>query len=89
MCGRSSHKGEQYELRKLSYLVETVRRGSYSAAASELFVTPQTISKSLSELETELGINLFERNGKWLVITDRARLLAEKAESVLAAVSDL
>ncbi len=76
-------------LGQLSYLVETVRRGSYSAAASELFVTPQTISKSLSELETELGINLFERNGKRLVITDRARLLAEKAENVLAAVSDL
>lgn len=76
-------------LGQLLYLVETVRQGSYSAAAPELFVTPQTISKSLSELEAELGIKLFERNGKRLVITDQACLLAEKAENVLAAVSDL
>lgn len=82
-------RGDCVNLSQLSYLVETVRCGSFSAAASHLYVTPQTISKSLGDLESELGVTLFGRNGRRLTITDDARLLAEKAESVLACVSDM
>lgn len=76
-------------LNQLSYLVEAVRLGSFSMAATQLYVTPQTVSKAIGELEDELGITLFVRNGRRLVVTDEARLVAEKAENVLACVSDM
>lgn len=74
---------------QLSYLVEAARLGSFSMAATQLYVTPQTVSKALGEFEDELGITLFVRNGRRLVVTDEARLIAEKAENVLACVSDM
>lgn len=49
---------------QLSYLVEAARLGSFSMAATQLYVTPQTVSKALGEFEDELGITLFVRNGR-------------------------
>lgn len=54
-----------------------------------VLLRPQTISKALGELESELGVTLFERRGKRIAATSDALLVAEKAENVLANLDDL
>lgn len=74
---------------QLEYLVATARTGNFSEAARGLFVTPQTVSKALGSLETELGVSLFSRNGKRLSLTDEGQLIVERARDVLAGCDDV
>lgn len=76
-------------LTQLEYLAAAVRVGSFSGAARELFVMPQTVSKALAALENELGVPLFSHNGKRVVATEEGRLLTERAHDVLAACDDV
>lgn len=50
------------EVRHLRYIVATARNGSFSAAAHELNVKQPIVSKRIKELESELGVVLFDRS---------------------------
>src|SRR5258708_34905796 len=45
------------------------RHGSYSEAARELHVTHSAVSQRIRQLEDELGLTLFERQGNRMVLT--------------------
>jgi LysR family transcriptional regulator, cys regulon transcriptional activator len=56
------------KLQQLQYLAEIVRRGlSISQAAASLHTSQSGVSRQISLLEQELGLQIFERNGKRLV----------------------
>ena len=73
----------------------TAETGSLSAAARILGLTQPTLSRRVAALEEDLGVTLFERVGKSLILTDagerllvHARAMGEAAETFkLAAVS--
>jgi DNA-binding transcriptional LysR family regulator len=67
------------EVRHLRYIVATARNGSFSAAAHELNVKQPIVSKRIKELESELGVVLFDRS------TAGARLTPTGEEFVVAA----
>ena len=48
-------------IKQVKYFVGAVDKGSLSAAAKDLYVTVQAISKAIANLETELGGDLLER----------------------------
>lgn len=50
--------------------IEAAKRLSFSAAASELYLSPQAVSKQVIALEKELDTRLFERNGPRLSLTE-------------------
>ena len=56
------------ELRQLEYFRTVARHGNISRAAEELFVSQPSISKSIQNLEKELGTPLFDRIGKQVVL---------------------
>ena len=51
-------------LRQLEYLLEVNAKGTVTAAAEALGISPAALSKSVSELEAELGLSVFERTNK-------------------------
>lgn len=63
----------------------TADAGSLSAAARKLGLTQPTLSRQVAALETELGVTLFERIGKRLVLTDAGLGLVEPARAMSAA----
>jgi DNA-binding transcriptional LysR family regulator len=67
------------DLRSLSYSVTVADHGSFRRAAAALNITQPTLSKRIQEVETRLGIRLFERT------TGGARLTAIGEEFVTAA----
>jgi DNA-binding transcriptional LysR family regulator len=70
--------------------VDTIaRRGSFSAAAKELFRVPSTISYTVSKLEEDLGVQLFERFGPRVVLTPAGEELLKEGRYLLRAASDL
>ena len=55
-------------LQQLRYVNEIVRRGlKISDAADALYTSQPNISKQIKQLEQELGIDIFVRNGKRVV----------------------
>ena len=71
---------------RLRILLELTRRGSVSAVAEALWMTPSAVSQQLATLERETGAKLVERAGRGVAPTPAGRLLAEHAARVLAAL---
>ena len=60
----------------------TAEEGTLSAAAKSLGMTQPTLSRQVAALELELGVTLFERVGKRLVLTDSGLELLQQARSM-------
>ncbi|MCB8838014.1 LysR family transcriptional regulator [Aurantimonas sp. VKM B-3413] len=65
------------DLDQLRTFVAIVDAGSFTKAADDVFKTQSAVSMQMRRLEDRLGVQLFERNGRTIRITDEgARLLA-------------
>jgi|TARA_B110000503_G_scaffold91313_1_gene137886 LysR family hydrogen peroxide-inducible transcriptional activator len=70
--------------KQLQYLVALVRTGHFGQAAELCFVTQSTMSASIAELESLLGVQLVERiNKRNIIIKAEAKRLAADAEQLL------
>ena len=77
-------------LRQLRYVVAMADTGSISAAARSLDVAQPTLSSSLREAETSLGVTLFLRSrGKPLVLTAEGRSLLPEIRRLVAHADDV
>lgn len=72
------------ELRQLRYFVEVVHVGSFLGAAKRLEVAQPSLWRRVKALEAELGVALFERSGRGVVITSAGSHLLPRAEQLLA-----
>lgn len=69
--------------------VVTAEAGSLTAAARRLGLTQPTLSRQIAALETELGVALFERVGKRLVLTATGAALVEHGRAMGEAAAAL
>ena len=65
------------------------RTGSFTAAAEVLHKVPSTISYTVSKLENQLGMAIFDRNGSRVQLTPAGKTLIEEGRWLLRAVGDL
>jgi DNA-binding transcriptional LysR family regulator len=75
-------EGENVDIRHLKYFIEVTRFKSFTRAADHLFVTQPTISKMIRNLEEELGVELFDRSRRQLVLTDAGRAILQQAQTI-------
>jgi DNA-binding transcriptional LysR family regulator len=71
------------DLRLLRYFVATADAGSATRAAQTLHVTQPVLSRQLRQLESRLGLSLFEREGRGLRLTRAAEEFLPEARSLL------
>ncbi|EIW13740.1 LysR family transcriptional regulator [Lactiplantibacillus plantarum EGD-AQ4] len=72
------------ELRVLRYFQAVVAELNISRAAARLHVSQPTISRQLKDLEDELGVTLFERNGRHIQLTSSGEYFATQANQIIA-----
>jgi len=72
------------DVTRLRVLVAVARLGSVTAAARELKYAQPSVSHHLARLEAETGSQLTQRVGRGIRLTDAGRMLAERAEEILA-----
>lgn len=65
------------------------RRGSFAAAADELFRVPSALSYSVNKLESDLGVTLFDRSRRKSELTPAGRLILEQGRHILVATEEL
>ena len=61
--------------RKFRLLHELDRRGTITATAEAMYLTPSAVSQQLAALSRDVGVPLLERRGRTVVLTGQARLL--------------
>lgn len=61
------------------YFLEVVNAGSLTAAGLRLHVAPSAVSRMIRKLEEEYGVELFERHGRGMVLTEAGEILAASA----------
>jgi LysR family transcriptional activator of nhaA len=66
----------------LHYFWSVAREGSIARASRVLRVAPPTISAQLRQLEEALGVELFDRGGRQLALTDAGRLALRYADGI-------
>ncbi|CDH19085.1 LysR family transcriptional regulator [Xenorhabdus bovienii] len=70
-------------LRQLEIFAEVLKSGSTTQASQHLALSQSAVSASLTDLEGQLGVQLFDRVGKRLVTNEHGRLLYPKALALL------
>ncbi len=66
----------------LKYFWAVSRHGNLTRASAELLLTPQTVSTQIRDLEKGLGVELFSRVGRRLVLTDIGRVVYRYANEI-------
>ena len=77
------------ELRQLAYFKAVAESENISATAKELYISQPALSKSIQQLEKELGVDLFVRNGKHLMINAAGREALQYTDRILEAVRSM
>jgi DNA-binding transcriptional LysR family regulator len=72
------------ESRHLRHFLAAYETGTFTGAADRLRLSQQAISKSISRLENQLGVRLFERDGRRVRPTAYAELLLPHARTIAA-----
>ncbi|MBM5572654.1 MULTISPECIES: LysR family transcriptional regulator [Deefgea] len=76
-------------LRELEVFCAINRTGGVTAAADALGLSQSAASGALAELERRLGVNLFDRIGRRVVLNEHGRYLLPRAEELLGQAQTL
>ena len=76
-------------LRQMQFLGALVRRGSFSRAAEDCFVSQSTLSAGIKEFEAHLGAPLVDRSAKGFALTPLGEEVAVRAEAIVAQAGEL
>jgi DNA-binding transcriptional LysR family regulator len=75
-------------LRQFRYFIAVAESGSVASASRMLNIAQSALTKSLLELEAELGSSLFERSSRGMALTPQGHRFLQKARSVIGSVAD-
>ncbi len=76
------------EFRHLQSFAAVAQRLSFTKAAQSLGLTQPAVSQHVATLEASLGVSLFQRDGRTVVLTDEGRRLHDYARQILRLVDE-
>ena len=71
------------DIRHLKYFITIVEEGKISQAAKRLNISQPPLSLHLKQLEMELGVTLFERHTRKLIVTEEGMLFYKRAKELI------
>ena len=77
------------KLRSIHYFIASAEHGSFSGAARSFEVTIPAVAKLVATLERDLGVRLFERSARGLVLTAAGESYLESCRPAVAALGEL
>lgn len=73
----------------MKYAVETAKLGSLNKASETLRIAQPNISRSIKELEADLGITIFNRSAKGMVLTPEGEEFINYAQGILTQIDQV
>ncbi len=74
------------DIRVLKYFIAVAQEENITKAAEQLHISQPPLSRQLHDLEAELGVKLFERTNRKVILTDEGALLRQRAEEIIELV---
>src|SRR5579875_2326548 len=71
------------DIRQLRYFVAIAETGQVTAAARRLKIAQPPLSQQLKLMEDELGVSLFERDRRQMILTEEGKVLYQRALDIL------
>ncbi len=75
------------EIKQLEYFLAVSEAKSFTRAAEQLYVSQPSVTNTIRGLETELGLQLFERSQKQAVLTSEGRIFHSHVEHLMRGIS--
>ena len=85
-AGRPQGKDMGMEIKDMRAFYAIVEEGNISHAAQRLGIAQPALSRQMKRLETQLGVQLFERGSRRIRLTDAGRVLYSRVEHILGMV---
>ena len=76
------------DMPSLKAFLSVAKLASFSAAAEALHLTQPAVSKRISQLEQQLGVKLFDRVGRKVLLTESGTALYPRAQQLLLDMED-
>ncbi len=76
------------ELEQLKHFLKVAEFSNFTRAAEAIGLSQPALSRSISRLEQELGMPLFERQTRNIALTDSGKILLGRARQILSMVDD-
>jgi LysR family hydrogen peroxide-inducible transcriptional activator len=76
-------------LKQIDYALSVAKNLHFKKAADECFISPSTLSNAITELETQLGVKIFERNNKKVIVTSLGKEILAKAKKIKLEVQNI
>ena len=73
----------------MKYAVEVAKAGTLSKASETLLIAQPNISRSIKELEADLGITIFERTSKGMIMTPAGEVFINYAKGILSQIDEV
>ncbi|MBP3637593.1 MAG: LysR family transcriptional regulator [Clostridia bacterium] len=73
----------------MKYAVEVAKAGSLNKAAQALLIAQPNLSRSIKELEAGLGITIFDRSAKGMLLTPEGEEFIQYAKSILQQIDQV
>ncbi|PGL69876.1 LysR family transcriptional regulator [Bacillus sp. AFS055030] len=74
---------------QMEHIVYAAKEMSITKAAEKLFISPSGMSQSITQLENELGIKIFNRSKQGVTPTFEGKIVIAKAITLLSTIKDL
>lgn len=72
----------------LQYFQAVARRENYQVAAQDLFISQSALSRAIANLESELGVSLFEKQGRNIKITPFGKKFLEYVDKAVDSIEE-
>lgn len=86
--GHGRKEGMKMDLELLKYFIVTAEMEHVTKAASELHITQPSLSSAIKRLESNLGLPLFEKDGRGIKLTDYAHAYYRKIKLALDIIEE-
>lgn len=73
----------------MKYAVEVARTGSINKASEVLLIAQPNLSRSIKELEADLGITIFDRSAKGMMLTEEGERFVGHAKKILTQIDEV
>ena len=76
-------------LKQINYALSVQKNLLFKKAAEECFVSPSTLSNAITEMEVDLGTQIFERDNKKVLVTKSGEEILKKAKEIKIQMQDI
>ncbi|MGL4668961.1 MAG: LysR family transcriptional regulator, partial [Saezia sp.] len=77
------------ELRHLRYFRAVAEEGHFAKAAVKLCIEPSPLSKTIKDLENEIGLRLLERDSRQTKLTDAGKFFLQRVNTIFGVLEEI